>query len=293
MLKNVICLLLLAVVAFSCKSEKTGTTATGYKYIHYVRKSGDKPKANQYAYCNVYIYQNDTLVSSNIMSGVETAMIPYTNPDSAGLDDQPIMAALNLMSAGDSIVIYHNADSLKKYAPPGYPIPKVAYHIQLKAIHDKAQYDKDMQVMMDKRNKEKEVAMQRVGVVEDSLKTIITAQKAGNKDPRVKTTASGLKYILLNEGKGATPKKGENISVNYHGMLMDGNAFDSSFTRGQSIDFAIGTGQVIPGWDEAFMLFKKGTTAVLLIPADLAYGAQGSPPVIPANAELAFYVELL
>lgn len=293
MLRNVFYLLLMAVIAFSCKSEKTGTTATGYKYIHFVRNSGKKPQPNQYAYCNVYIYQNDTLVSSNVMSGVETAMIPYSSPDSAGLDDQPIMAALQMMSVGDSLVIYHNQDSLKKYAPPGYPIPKVAYHIKLKSINDKEQYEKDMTVLMEKRNKDKEVSMQRVGAVEDSLKNIITAYKGGTADPRMKTTKSGLKYIVLNEGKGAMPKAGENVKAAYHGMLMDGKVFDSSYTKGQPISFPVGTGQVIPGWDEAFLLLKKGSTAVLMIPSELAYGKEGSPPVIPANSELAFYVESL
>lgn len=293
MFKSIYFALLIAVFAWSCQTQKTGTTATGYKYIHFERNSGKKAQPNQYAYCNVYIYQNDTLISSNIMSGVETAMIPVSSPDSASLDDQPIMAALVMMASGDSLVIFHNIDSLKKYAPPGYPIPNIAYHIKLKSIENKEQYEKDMQVLMDKRNQERELSMARAKTVEDSLTSFVNAYKAGKLDPRMKTTTTGLKYIILNEGKGDIPKMGTSITTNYHGMLMDGTVFDSSFSRGQPFGFPLGVGQVISGWDEGFSLLKKGSTALLLIPAEQGYGKDGAPPTIPANADLAFYVELL
>ena len=75
-------------------------------------------------------------------------------------------------------------------------------------------------------------------------------------------------------------------------MLKDGNIFDQSYERGQPIDFPLGVGQVIKGWDEGIGLLKPGGKATLIIPASLGYGEAGSPPVIPENAELVFYVEL-
>lgn len=120
---------------------------------------------------------------------------------------------------------------------------------------------------------------------------ITVAQKAdGSKEF---TTPSGLKYIELAEGKGAKPKPGQVVSVHYTGTLENGTKFDSSHDRGQPITFPIGLGRVIKGWDEGLMSMKIGGKRKLFIPAHLAYGAQGRPPVIPPNAPLIFEVELV
>jgi peptidylprolyl isomerase len=107
------------------------------------------------------------------------------------------------------------------------------------------------------------------------------------------TTSSGLKYIDLVEGKGASPRQGQTVIVHYTGTLENGTKFDSSVDRGQPITFPIGTGRVIKGWDEGLMSMKVGGKRRLIIPAHLAYGAQGRPPVIPPNATLLFDVELI
>src|SRR5258706_6312652 len=109
----------------------------------------------------------------------------------------------------------------------------------------------------------------------------------------VMTTASGLQYIELAAGSGPTPKPGELVSVHYTGTLTDGTVFDSSYQRNEPITFPIGRRQVIPGWDEGIGLMKKGGKARLIIPPDLAYGAQGAGGVIPPNATLIFEVELV
>ncbi|WP_417786180.1 peptidylprolyl isomerase [Tenacibaculum sp.] len=106
-------------------------------------------------------------------------------------------------------------------------------------------------------------------------------------------TPSGLRYKILQNGEGKQATKGAMVSVHYKGQLLDGTVFDSSYKRKQPIDFAIGVGQVIPGWDEGIQLLKVGDKARLVIPSDLAYGAQGAGGVIPPNATLIFDVELM
>lgn len=106
-------------------------------------------------------------------------------------------------------------------------------------------------------------------------------------------TDSGLYYSITKEGTGATPPKGSQVSVHYKGTLVDGTVFDSSYQRNQPIDFSVGVGQVIPGWDEGIMLLNKGAGARFVIPSHLAYGAQGAGGVIPPNATLIFEVELV
>lgn len=107
------------------------------------------------------------------------------------------------------------------------------------------------------------------------------------------TTQSGLQYQDLVVGTGAEAIAGKSVSVHYTGLLQDGSKFDSSLDRGQPFTFTLGAGQVIPGWDEGVAGMKVGGKRKLVVPPDLGYGAQGYPPVIPANATLIFEVELL
>jgi peptidylprolyl isomerase len=124
-----------------------------------------------------------------------------------------------------------------------------------------------------------------------------TVAQLGEKDQpgeqNAVTTASGLKYVVVEEGTGATPKPGDLVRVHYAGTLEDGTKFDSSYDRGEPIEFILGRGQVIPGWDEGIGLMKVGGKARLIIPPDLAYGEQGAGGVIPPNATLNFDVELV
>jgi len=106
-------------------------------------------------------------------------------------------------------------------------------------------------------------------------------------------TPSGLRYKILNKGNGDSPTKGDKVKVHYKGMLIDETVFDSSYKRDQPIEFNVGIGQVIPGWDEGIMLLKKGEKAKFIIPSNLGYGEAGAGGVIPSNATLVFEVELL
>jgi peptidylprolyl isomerase len=109
----------------------------------------------------------------------------------------------------------------------------------------------------------------------------------------VVTTPSGLKYVDLQEGDGATPNTGQTVVVHYTGTLEDGTKFDSSRDRNRPFSFKLGVGQVIKGWDEGVGSMKVGGRRQLIIPPDLGYGARGAGGVIPPNATLIFDVELL
>lgn len=104
-------------------------------------------------------------------------------------------------------------------------------------------------------------------------------------------TKSGLKYRVLRKGSDTKPTATSAVEVNYHGWLDNGNVFDSSYKRGESISF--GLNQVIKGWTEGMQLVGEGGMIELEIPSALGYGTRGAPPVIPANATLHFLVELI
>lgn len=122
---------------------------------------------------------------------------------------------------------------------------------------------------------------------------IVPVQAAETRVQTMTTTASGLKYVDLVVGKGASPVQGKQVKVHYTGTLENGTKFDSSVDRRQPFSFVIGVGQVIKGWDEGVMGMKVGGKRKLVIPANLGYGARGAGGVIPPNATLLFDVELL
>jgi FKBP-type peptidyl-prolyl cis-trans isomerase len=106
-------------------------------------------------------------------------------------------------------------------------------------------------------------------------------------------TPSGLRYQIIQKGDGQKAQKGQKVGVHYKGMLPDGQVFDSSYQRGKPIDFELGVGNVIAGWDEGIELLNVGDKARFVIPSDLAYGSRGAGGVIPPNATLVFDVELM
>lgn len=121
------------------------------------------------------------------------------------------------------------------------------------------------------------------------------AAEAGAIPPDLEliTTDSGLQYAITVEGEGELARPGDTVAVHYTGSLLDGTVFDSSLPRGEPFSFTLGAGQVIPGWDEGIALLREGSSAILVIPPELGYGASGFPPAIPPDSTLRFDVELV
>lgn len=109
----------------------------------------------------------------------------------------------------------------------------------------------------------------------------------------LQTTPSGLQYSIDRPGTGAQPQPGQIVSVHYTGWLTNGEKFDSSRDRGEPLEFPLGQGRVIRGWDEGVAMMKVGEKRTLVIPPDLGYGERGAGGVIPPNATLVFAVELV
>jgi FKBP-type peptidyl-prolyl cis-trans isomerase len=122
---------------------------------------------------------------------------------------------------------------------------------------------------------------------EKELKVLNNLSKGFSK------TSSGLLYKFEKENNSEKPVSGNKVKVHYKGMLLDGTVFDSSYKRNQPIEFTLGIGQVIKGWDEGISLLGLGDKATFIIPSELAYGQSGAGGVIPPNATLVFDVELV
>ncbi len=131
-------------------------------------------------------------------------------------------------------------------------------------------------------------AEQAARAAQEAADAAIDDLKAG-----AEKTASGLMYIIHEEGKGPKPAAGQNVKVHYELKLADGVVVDSSYSRGTPLDIPIGVGRVIPGWDEGIQLLNEGSKATLIVPSELGYGPSGAGGVIPPNATLIFKVELV
>ncbi|MEJ7746713.1 MAG: FKBP-type peptidyl-prolyl cis-trans isomerase [Luteimonas sp.] len=142
---------------------------------------------------------------------------------------------------------------------------------------------------------EKMQAKQAAKMMAESKKNLADGQTflaQNGKKPEVKTTASGLQYQVLTEGKGVKPTATDAVRVHYKGALLDGKTFDSSYDRNEPAVFPLT--QVAPGWSEGVQLMPVGSKYKLWIPSSLGYGEKGTPGgPIPPNATLAFEVELL
>ncbi len=146
-----------------------------------------------------------------------------------------------------------------------------------KKFDSKAIFDKELEKL------EKQAAEKA-----KKAKEAIDALKKG-----AKVTSSGLAYKIIKKGTGAKAEAGKTVSVHYTGKLSNGTKFDSSYDRNQPIEFELGRGRVIKGWDEGISLLNVGSKATFIIPPDLGYGARGAGGVIPPNATLIFDVELV
>jgi FKBP-type peptidyl-prolyl cis-trans isomerase len=111
--------------------------------------------------------------------------------------------------------------------------------------------------------------------------------------PEAKKTNTGIRYIVLREGQGNTPKPGDKVSVWYVGRLLNGTIFDENHDAENPFSFRVRREMVIEGWEQILQLMKKGEKRLVIIPPELAYGTRGQPPKIPRSATLVFEMELL
>lgn len=272
---------ILALVLFSCKEYKQSEHGFEYKFIE--DKDGKPIEVDKFVLFRADYYNDDAyMFSSHQKEGTMPGIIRITQQ--AMQDTTPLFTALKMMTAGDSAIFKFNAENLFKNSFM-MPLPDsvkkesdIYARLSLEDVLSQEEFDGYL-AEIDSVEFEKQLVQ-----IEDTLK---------NQDLEVKKTDSGLSYVVMEEGQGEKPDSGDVVSVHYTGMLMDGTKFDSSVDRGEPIEFQLGTGQVIPGWDEGIALLSVGSKARFYIPSKLGYGMRGSGGRIPPNSILVFEVELV
>jgi FKBP-type peptidyl-prolyl cis-trans isomerase FkpA len=222
--------------------------------------------------------------------------------------------ALSLLQPGDSAVFRFNVDTIfaKSFRQPVPPFmrekgtapdpnkpgdkPKNPSFMTMFVKVDKIQTRDEAMVDVQKMQGEQQKKMEAHAAEQLKKDDVVLQDYIKKNNLKAQKDASGVYYVITQPGAGVKPKAGQIVSVKYKGTLLDGKEFDSSEkapNNGKPIEFPIGVGQVIPGWDKAIPLLNKGSKATILIPSSLAYGQRGAGADIPADAVLRFDVELV
>lgn len=282
----VICLAIFTGCEGGGSSSATATSNNGFQYTHHIQKNGVKPQPGDQVYFHYQVFLDDSLLQASY--GKQQPNLRLPTPEEIKLQPDPVVDVLSVMSVGDSITVVQSLDSLPQ-RPPGFEkFDNLVYSVTLYDIKS----EEDYKLIAEEEQKEREAELAKQ--YED---TKVTGEQflAENKTKAgVKTTASGLQYLVIKEGTGKQPSATSNVEVHYHGTTPEGVVFDSSVDRGESISFFLN--QVIPGWTEGVQLMKEGAKYKFFIPQELAYGAnapQGGQGPIKPFMPLVFEVELI
>jgi len=238
--------------------------------------------------------KDSLLMSSRVQRMGIAAPFPLDSVKQKGAEAE----AFAMLQPGDSAVFRFNADTLamKNSGRPAPPfIKKQGNTITMLVKAEKVQTRDEAMADQQKQMMDAQVKMQAHAKEQLKADDVILQDYIKKNNLTAQRDTSGVYYIITQAGSGAKPKTGQTVSVQYKGTLLDGKEFDSSAkgNGGKPIEFPLGVGQVIPGWDKGIALLPKGSKAVLLIPSSLAYGQRGAGADIPADAPLRFDVELV
>lgn len=272
-MKNISLFALLAVLLTACGGYEE--TEGGIKFTNHTNGGGERPVPGDLVYFHAQMRNGDSVVFGSRQYG-QTPSINISAPAN-GKYASPVEEILTYIGVGDSITMLVDLDTIDP-KPKGFENTNVMYYdIVLLDVVSTAKINS---------------VKAQEGPIASMLQETVAKYNNGDLDEELKSTDSGLKYIIHQEGNGQSAVPGKEVKVHYYGVTTDGSPFDNSFSRGQPFGFVLGAGMVIPGWDEGISLLKEGAKATLFIPSELGYGEQGAPPVIPPNSELIFYVEL-
>jgi len=287
----VIAVTLMAIGSIFVSCQSNNGKYDGYKsnkgLVYKYHKHGNDtvtPKLGDYITVDmVYGSMKDGVQDSLMFDSKDLPQVmkmPMTEPTFKG----DVYDAISMMKVGDSITFIMNTDSvfrklfrMNTLPPELDSIESLYFSLQLSNIET-----------LEEVKAAQDIEMKRLEGEESTLRNDYIADNYPDALP----IASGLYYINVKEGKGNTPLSGEKVKVHYKGMFLDGTVFDSSVDRGDPIEFTLGQGQVIKGWDEGIGMMRKGGKAVLVIPSDIAYGPGGRGS-IPPYSTLVFEVELI
>lgn len=276
--------LIVAVVA-ACGKNRVQVTDNGLKYqIHEQTSTTRKGKVGDIITLHLTLLNNkDSVLRDTHKEGTPFQMLLQVPPFKGSYEE-----GLTMLGKGDSATFYVSADSLFTRAmqplPPGVAKgTDIGIAVKILNVQSEDEYKKAQAADFEKQK----------GIDAKIIQDYVAKNGLADKAQK---TESGVYYVVTQPGSGPTPTRGDVVSVHYTGKLLNGKVFDSSRMNpqagGKPVQFPVGVGQVIPGWEEGVMKLHKGEKATLIIPSTLAYGPRGNQGIAP-NSVLLFDIELM
>lgn len=282
-------LLALAALAFNaCKKDGEFKTKNGNTVINHTNNAGPKITYGQTVLINVNTWLNDSLVQSTMRDngGPREFTIPDTNTMKNRVP--AVFDALLYLTNGDSATVLQPVDTIMARGIPKEfgDVKNIRFEVRVVDVLTEEKIAAREAERQQKAESERAKGIEIANLVKTSLDDY-KAKKLGDK---LKKSASGLEYIIIEQGTGAAVKDGDKIPTHYYGVLKStGVMFDNSFDRGEPIPFTVGA--LVEGFNEGMKLLNRGGKAILFIPYNLAYGEEATGP-IPAKSDLVFYLGL-
>ena len=280
----------------ACATDTAQVSQNGYEIVFHEDAPGEAIGPGGAGAYFISAYKNDSLLQAGREMSDEPNKFMLPTAEELGENPQPnpMIDLLQEMSVGDSASVYIAMDTIEQ-RPPGFDkTDRLRYDLVLVEQYTREEYEADEASRRAALEAKLAAYTAREASVADSVRTELSAYKRGAARAGYTTTASGLKYKILQAGTGPAATPGKPVLVSYYGVRVeDGTMFDNSFRSKRPFDFQLGAGQVIRGWDEGIALLREGARAVLAIPAELAYGDSPRPggPIEPGD-ELMFYVQV-
>ncbi len=277
-MKNILTFSLVIFLLSSCGNSNE-KMIKGYKSVQHNNTGGALPDMNDFVHFHLNIYDDKKNLLQSVQDENNLPVIQIVPEEQSKDASNPILNLISNLAIGDSASLFIPIDSIPNPSPEMKETSLVEYVVTPMMMHTEEEYKAWAQKIVD----------DKVAVGEKAVKDYLNE----DFDGQIIDLENGFKVYIIEEGEGEHPTAGQNVAVDYTGYLRDMTNFDNSYKRGRPFTFRIGQGMVIQGWDKGIPFLKPGGKAILDVPYALGYGAAGSPPSIPAESDLIFYVELL
>ena len=275
---------------FSCV-DREKVLDNGVELKYFKNGSGQKIEDGQIVMINLQYFDYDGNELLNKVGNDPVVLQKDSSWESNGI----IYNVIDNLVKGDSVFFQLTTEQFFKNAPQSVEVPDsvknkmISFYCGIQDVMSQNEFEEFQRIQYEKMQQEME--QQSNDQLSIDLELIDNYLK--ENDITAKTAESGLRYVITKMGSGENAAPGDNVTVHYTGMLLNGEKFDSSLDRNQPFSFQLGQGMVIRGWDEGITYFNKGSEGTLYIPSTLGYGASGAGGVIPPNAVLIFEIQVL
>ncbi len=293
MIKKIAILLTTCAFISSCEqSSSKERYIKGYKAVTHVSTNGKTPEVGDYVFFDLDIITDKGEVIDKSPRGDDMPVLQIMAEADIPDKSNPVVELMSGMAIGDSVSLYIPIDSIPGPPPNMIGSEYLEYVVKTRKIMTEDEFTAEAKKRQEEEAMRLQEAMAEAPKILAGIESTLKDYLAGKEVGEIKEGPDGLKIIITEPGEGPTANDGQYVSVSYAGYLEDLTNFDNSYKRGSPYKLSLGRGSVIQGWDKGLVYLNKGAKAILDIPSDLGYGAGGSPPRIPGNSRLLFFVEM-